>query len=194
MALLIHGESQNEDRSSFQNLVNSINAEYPNLIPGMLVNSANEARQILREKNINKSIGFTFAELPLVKLDRDFWAPHFDIFSRKLLLALHYQAFAKPLSAAGGMWFFQHSNVDFAAGRFPEELIKLAENTVLPIRQKSSLHDQFMVRWNTVPDKATGLFFILLQNRFAISGVTTEYPEVFSEGNKPELLPPFSWA
>jgi len=180
VSLLIHGESGSGDRSKYQNLIMSIRREHPDLISSMLPRNANDTRRILRRKGISKPQGIAFRDIPIVSLDSDFWAPHFELFARKILLALHYQCFGEALSSNGKIDFWIHTNVDQVAGKFPKEIIELAQNLALPARQKAPLHEQFAVRWSVVPQHSTALFATAFHGRFFVSGITTETPEVFA--------------
>jgi hypothetical protein len=125
----------------------------------------------------------------VVKLDRELWEPHLTLFARKILLSLHYQCFGKPLSKGGRLCYSFHTNADFMANQEPAELIKLASNVVLPARQRTTLHDQFAVRWNVVPEKDTALFVAKFHKMIVLSGITTEHPSEFKGDDV--WFPPF---
>lgn len=193
MAVLIHGDGSEDDRGQFRKLLSSVRRSYPNLIDGMLPSSANEIRAILRKKGIGKPEGMAFSDVPVIKLDPAFWRGHFETFTRKLLLAFHYRTFSTPLSPTGAIWAFQHTNVDYAAGHFPDELIGYADQLVRPARQKVLLDRQFSLRRTAVAEHKTGLYVAQFHDRLAVSGVTTESVPLFSEGVKPSLMKPFQW-
>ncbi len=193
VSLLLHGEGDSDDRGDYQKLVRSLSGEFPDLIKSMLPNSANEIRGVLRNKGIIKPKGVQLREIPIVNLDRKFWTPHFEIFSRKILLALHYQCFGQPLSSNGRIIFWIHTNVDMAAGLFPEDVLEMAEKIALPERQRKMLGEQFAIRWNVVPEHKTAIFVVLFHSRLVVSGVTTETPEIFSQANREKMLPPWTW-
>lgn len=139
MAILIHGECDNEDRGKFQKNLASVRRDFPGLVDSMIPKSTNEVRRILRKKNISREPWETFSEVPLVKLKLDHWQSHIDIFSRKILLALHYQCFGRPLHSTGLLWFLSFTNFDFASGEFPQKLIEIAEKLSIPLRKNQNL-------------------------------------------------------
>lgn len=193
MALLLHGEGASDDspnRSRYKSLIESIRREHPDLIDSMLINSANEVRAILRQKGLSRPQGITLRELPVVRLNKDFWTPHFEMFSRKLLLALHYQCFHAPLTRQGRLYWWINNNTDLAAGNIPTEILDLAERIAIPSRNRSLLGEQLLIRWNFVPERNTGLFLALFHRMVLVSGITTETPKAFSEGNRSRMLPP----
>lgn len=191
LAVLIHGEAESDDRSKFLSLAESVHRRYPDLFRGMLPASTRETRHIMYKNGIERPIGVAYKDIPIIKLDTDFWAPHLNTFARKLILALHYQSFGAPLPRNGGIWHFSYSNVDFMAGRFPEQILKLTENIAVPARQRSPMGEQFMIRWNVVPNTRTAIFLCQLQNRLAVCGVSTETPENFTKAWKRKPMRPF---
>lgn len=193
LSLVVDGYIESPDRSEYQRLVRSIQIEYPGLIDGMIPNHTNEVRRILRESGLRKPEGQTYRDFPIIKLDRDVWDEHINNVGRKILLALHYMCFRKPLSSDGGMWLWVHTNFDWATGRFPEEIIEMAQNVALPTRQQRFLGDQFAVRWNYVDEPRCGLFVAHLQGALTISGITSERPADFKQVEGEEALRPWSW-
>lgn len=190
IGLLIHGEADSLERGHYHKLLDSVSREYPGLISGMIPQSANEVKGILKKKGIEKPAGIAAADIPIVKLDPVFWAPHFDMFSRKLALAFHYQCYREPLSHVGRTSTWVNTNIDFMANTFPVEILKLAQNLTLPQRQKNLLSDQFVVRWSDIPEHKTLLFSASFHNRLQISGMTTEVPDRFSDLNRGRMMPP----
>lgn len=191
VAILIHGEAETDDRNKYQTLMESVNRRYPNLVRSMLPESTREIREILKEGGVQRPVGTPYRDVPVIKLDSKFWEPHLTTFSRKLLLALHYQCFGTALPPSGAVWHFVHSNFDYMSGRFPEQLLDLAKNIATPARQKAPMGDQFGVRWNVVPGMKTGLFVCQFHDRLAVSGITTETPERFENAWKQTPLRPY---
>lgn len=181
LALLIHGDGDSDDRGRFQANLASINSKYPDLVSDMIPKSTREVREILRQMGVPKPEGTIYSELPIVKLDADFWTPHFDMLARKLMLSFHYQCFKVPLPNHGATWHFIHTNADYMAGRVPKRVLELAKRLTIPERQKRLLGDQFSIRWNVIPEKRTGLFLAQFHGRLAVGGVTTENPERFKK-------------
>jgi hypothetical protein len=107
------------------------------------------------------------------------------------MLALHYQCFGAPLPPTGAIWRFSYSNVDFMAGRFPDQIIELTKNTAIPARERTLLGDQFLIKWNVVPNTHTGVFLCELQGRLAICGITTDTPEKLVSAWKQKPMRPY---
>lgn len=193
MALLIHGESGSEDRKKFQEHAASLDRAYPSLISSMLPSSSNEVRSILRSKQIPRPQGVPLGEIPIVKLDRDFWEEHFNMFARKLFLALHYQCYSTVLPPHGAIWAFPATNADLPKAEWIKDFARAAEQIAIPIRNGQRLGSQFSVRWNVVPGHNSGLFVAQFHGRMMFAAITTDTPELFGESNELPRLTPFSW-
>lgn len=191
LSILINGYAESEDRRDYQKLIASIRSEYPDLIRSMIPNNPNEVRRLFRENSLEKPTGATFRDLPIVKLNRKFWEEHIINVAKKIMIALHYKCFKTPLSPNGGATVFIHTNFDWAAGKFPQEILELAGNHVRPIRQKQFLDDQFSVRWSHSEDPRSGLFIVHLQGALTIIGITNERATDFRKGTR--ILKPWSW-
>ncbi|OYX17244.1 MAG: hypothetical protein B7Z07_00420 [Sphingomonadales bacterium 32-67-7] len=63
----------------------------------------------------------------MVKLDLEFWSAHFEMFARKLFLALHYQCYGSILPESGAIWAFPATNADFATSEWIGEFLEIAE-------------------------------------------------------------------
>jgi hypothetical protein len=190
LGVLIHGHSGDPDRTKYQTNLRSVYGDYPDKI-GELVTTTREKRDILKAKRLDMPRGIALDDLPLIKMPADFWEPHFQMFARKLLLALHYQCFGRPLPRHGALSYYVHTNADFAAGDFPAEVLEVATRLAIPVRNKRQLHDQFSVRWNVVEDHSGAVFLAQLQKMLTITGITTETPEAFGEEKPEHWLRPF---
>jgi hypothetical protein len=190
LAVLIHGHADDADRSKYQTNLRSVYRDYPEEI-GALVTTTREKRNILKTKGLARPHGVALDDLPIVKMNKAFWEPHFEMLARKLLLALHYQCFGQPLSRQGALWYYIHTNADFAAGEFPEEVLEIANRIATPVRNKQALHKQFLVRWNVVEDRSGGLFLAQLQRMLTITGITTENLSAFERDRPKAVLRPF---
>jgi hypothetical protein len=190
LGVLVHGEAGSDDRQRYRANLESVRREFPDAI-AKLVATPRETRNMLRDRGLRKPDGVTYADIPLIKIETAFWKPHFNMFARKLLLALHYQCFSASLPSTGGIWSYVNTNVDFAANEYPREVLEMAEHVALPTRQKQLLGDQFSVRWNFVADSRTAIFLAQLHNRFVVSGITSETPEAITKAWKEETAHPF---
>jgi hypothetical protein len=174
LGLLLHGSHDEEDRSEFRQIVASIRKDFPGLIEEMLPNGANEVRRILRHKGIAKPENILLDQIPLIKLEVSTWQPHFDLFARKMMLALHYQCFRRPLSAKGRLWYVMHTNADAVAGEYPREFLAFANLQLEPQRNRILLNDQFNLRWQFEPVTVSGVWTFSFHNRVAFTGITSE--------------------
>jgi hypothetical protein len=191
VALLVHGESENEDRRKYRAVLASVRQDYPDLIASMLPGSANEIRKIMRNKEISLPPGGTFSDVPLIKLDVEFWTPHFEMFARKLLLALHYQCFGEPLSNSGRISYWINTNADAMDDNYQAKLLEIAEFLTVPHRQNKLLGDQFLIRWNYTQQTKTAVFIVSFHGLLIVSGLTTEAPESFLEWHSKRMVAPF---
>jgi len=190
LAVLIHGHAGDLDRTKYQMNLRSVSRDYPKEI-AELVTTVREKRNFLKNKGLVSPPGVALDDLPMIKMGKDFWEPHFETLARKLLLALHYQCFARPLSRQGALWYYVHTNADFAAGEFPAEVLEIANRLATPVRNKKLLHEQFLVRWNVVDDQSGGVFLAQLQRMLTITGITTENLSAFAEDRPDIVFGPF---
>jgi hypothetical protein len=193
LGVLVHGHADDEDRSVYRKNLESVRAEFPDEIKRMLTPRI-EQRRILKSAGIALARGVALDDVPIVTMRYDFWEPHFTMLARKLLLALHYQCFAQPLSRTGGIWHHIHTNFDFAAKKYPAELLDVANRLATPVRNKRFLNDQFLVRWNVANDSPTAVFVAQLQKRLVVTGFTTDEPNRFGENDIPPLRPFGPWS
>lgn len=180
LGILVHGHSDDEDRGPYQRNLESVRREFPDEIKALLTTRI-EQRKILKSAGLSLPAGVALDDVPVVTMRREFWDPHFEMLSRKLLLALHYQCFNRPLSRSGGLWHYVHTNFDFAADQYPKEVLETAKLFARPVRNNRFLNDQFLIRWTVVENSPTGMFILQLQNRLVITGFTTEEPSRFPD-------------
>jgi hypothetical protein len=143
----------------------------PELIPSMFP-STREMRGILREQNIAKPDGILVKDIPIIKLDPALWDEHFQTVGRKLLLALHYQCFKKPLSENGEIWLLHSTNAQHH--KLTEIFANLTENLAVPIAQGDRIGNQFSLRWGVAPDAAVAAWAVQLHMRVFFFGVTLD--------------------
>lgn len=191
LAILLHGESENPDRSPYLKNMRSFNRENPDEIARMMFRSTNDIRRVLRRHDLEKSPGTSFSRIPMVRLDATFWEPHLRMFARKLLLAIHYQCFGSPIPASGGVVASFFTNFDVMARGLPSDFLEPAKNLVFPIRNGKTLEDQFAVRYNVVNGRRAGLFVLKFHDRLLVTGITTENLKWLSQGEG--MDPPFEW-
>jgi hypothetical protein len=190
VAVLVHGHSGDEDRTKYRKNLRSVSRDYPGEIR-KLITTKREKRDILKVKGLGRPRGAALEDLPIIKMRKAFWEPHFRMLSRKLLLAFHYQCFARPLPRHGAIWYYIHTNADLAAGEYPAEILEIANRLTTPVRNRRMLHDQFLIRWNVVEDHSGAVFLTQLQKVLTITGITTEVPEAFEKNRPGEALRPF---
>lgn len=193
MATILYSDNDDQDNQRFKKNLESVARDYPDLLSSMLPKNANEIRKTIKEHGIEKPKGLAFADLPIIKLERNFWTEHVQIFAKKMLLALHYQCFGVPLSHNGAIWIYHYTNFDLIADRVPESIFRLPENVVIPMRQKTLLDHQFSLKWGHIKGTKTGLFVMHFHNKFMICGITTEEPEKLSISNDFAPVKPFDW-
>ena len=148
-----------------------INKTRPELIPS-LFSSTREIRGILRDQGIEKPDGVLLRDIPIMKLDPTLWDKHFETVGRKLLLALHYQCFKKPLSKDGELWLLYSTNAQHH--ELTEIFANLANNLAVPIAQGDRIGNQFSLRWGMAPDAAVAAWAVQLHMRVFFFGVSLD--------------------
>lgn len=181
LAVLLHGESDNVDRTRYLKLISSINDRYPDLASDLTNQSANDNRRLFRKYNLTKPAGLAFGELPLIRMDSSFWDTHIDHFSRKLLLAIHYQCFGKIVPPEGGVSSRFFTNFDWISGNIPEKIADLPKKFVSPTRNKQDLSAQFSITYNNLSEYDAGIFVCQFHGRALLVGFTSERRDLFDE-------------
>lgn len=174
VGVLIHGENENPERERYLANLRSVSGQFPGVVREMLFLNANAKRSALKQKGLQLSGGSTFGELSLIRLNPEFWEPHLDNLSRKLFLALHYQCFGRPLAPNGGVQTCFYTNADVIAGDIPTEFFELAKTIVFPARARSTLEDQFAIRFSVVDGQDCALFVVQLRKMLVIFGTTMD--------------------
>lgn len=180
LGLLVHGSHDAEDRQAYLRVVASMSREYPDLIESMLFKRNNEVRHELKRLGVDRPKYMTLRDVPLIKLNPEFWIPHFEMFGRKMMLALHYKIFKKPLSRSGFVAFFVHTNADAVTENFPQEFLEFTNLTEIPMRAGKNLADQFELYFQSEPSTGTGLWNFSIHKRLAFTGVTTETSDIYT--------------
>jgi hypothetical protein len=188
IGVLVHGHADDEDRNAYKRNLESVRREFPQEIKALLTTRI-EQRKILKSAGLSLPAGLALDDVPIVTMRREFWDPHLEMLARKLLLAVHYQCFGSSLSRSGGLWYYIHTNFNFAADQYPKEVLETAKRFATPIRNKRYLNDQFLIRWTVVENSSTGMFIMQLQKRLVITGFTTEEPDRFPD--QEDILTPF---
>ena len=174
IGLLLHGSHDGHDRAAFQRVIKGVRQDFPEVFEKLFPSSGRERRNMLRKSGIEKPAGVTLSEIPMVNLPMKVWKPHFDMLARKMMLALHYQAFGAPLSKQGLIWHTVHTNADKKSEEYLHEFLQVANIKVSPLRAKKSLADQFELLWQFDADRKTAVWAFAFHRRLAFTGVTTE--------------------
>lgn len=177
VSLIACDSSDGADRIKYQSRVASIRTNLPNVIPSLFKISTADKRQAMRRMHLRPPPGVTYSELPIVKIDQDIWRPHLDLIGQKMMLALHYQTFRKPLSTDGRIWLAVMTN----GGDFEQEWFQMVRDLtgllVVPTRCKRPLVDQLAIQWDFMSDPRVGMYLVTLQKRLIFIGLTSEAPQ-----------------
>lgn len=122
--------------------------------------------------------GETFAQLPMVKLDPNFWQTHFQLVGLKIMLALHYQTFGQPLSRDGRVWLDVKTNGENLQEEWFQTVRDMTGRLVFPTRARKSLLDQFTIQWDAMEGHSIAMYLVTLQKRVVFTGLTTEEPHL----------------
>lgn len=182
-----------EDHSRWLTLLQWTKRNHPTLIDDLLPDTR-FIRNVLKEKGIEKPRGILFRDIPMIKMDVEFWRPHLHMVGRKILLALHYQCFGVPLSRSGRVWVLPLTNADVGAGAMPPELLEATKNIAIPVRHKRQIAEQFSIRWGFSNDPPTAVWAFHLHTMINYIGITSELPDWVSHVEAEEdTYGPFSW-
>lgn len=72
LGVLIHGHADDDDRSVYQKNLESVRREFPEQIQNLIM-TTREARNVFKDRGLKTPRGFTFSEIPLVKIHHEFW-------------------------------------------------------------------------------------------------------------------------
>lgn len=176
VGLLLHGSHDGHDRAAYRRVIKGVRQDFPEVFEKLFPESVRERRNMLRSSGFGRPIGLSLSEIPIVTLPMKVWKPHFDMLARKMMLALHYQAFGVPLSKQGLIWHSIHTNADRKSEQFLCEFLQVANIEVSPCRAKKPLNDQFELSWQSDAVRRTAVWAFAFHRRLAFTGVTTEDP------------------
>jgi hypothetical protein len=176
VGLLLHGSHDGHDRAKYQRVIAGVRRDFPEVFERLFPKSARERRNMLRWSGLQKPEGMSLSEIPMVRLPMPVWEPYFDIVARKMMLALHYQAFGIPLSKAGLIWHTVHTNAEKKSEQFLLEILKIANIDISPRRGNKSMANQFELSYQVDPEQKTAVWVFAFHRRLAFTGVTTEDP------------------
>jgi len=164
-------DSEN-DRRRWRSVVSSVRRKHPHLIDSMFMNTR-EKRNKLRQLGIAPLPGDTITDVPVVKLDPAMWKPHIEMVGQKLLLALHYQCFGKPVPLEGGLSLLFQTNTKLGEGSLTHKFSELTDLLAVPAHQNQRLGDQFSIRWSHRTDPDIALWAVHLHMRIFFLGITS---------------------
>jgi hypothetical protein len=178
VSLIACDSAEGTDRLKYQSRVASIRSNFPDVVPSLLDISTRDKRRAMHRMHLSPPQGTTYAQLPMVKLDLEIWRPHLDLIGQKIMLALHYQTFRKPLSRGGRLWLAVMTN----GADFEQEWFKVIRDMtgryVLPTRSKRNLLDQLTIQWDFMRDPRVGMYLVTLQKSLVFIGLTSEAPNL----------------
>lgn len=171
--IAVPDDGDDDDRDRWRATVRRVRRDYPGLIDSMLMDRRAK-RSAMTRLGMARPDGLTFGDVPIVALDPKRWQTHIDLFGRKLLLALHYQCFGRPLPITGGLSFAFQTNTTIGSGSMLEKFAELTDQLVVPVHQNRQLGKQFSIRWSSREDPAIAIWAVHLHQRLFYLGITSE--------------------
>lgn len=194
-SVIISDTNTPEELAAWERRLASLQANRPDLVPDVHI-TANGKRRALRQMGVRPPPGVPVRDIPLARINPDVWQPELEIVGRKLMLALHYQTFGKPLSRDGRMLVITRTNGHNLQEEWLQNVRKFARSMVVPVRATRPLGDQFTLQYAAYPDPATAMYVAVLQRTVVFVGVTSEHqPTVahMSDDLDGYVGSPFSW-
>lgn len=160
------------DRQAYVRRVADVRRRFPGLIDEMLP-TPQQRYKILQEVGRSDLIS---TETEVVLLPVDQWSTMFGILSKKLILALHYQLFQRPLPSLGGI---QHSLVPapHLDQDFDDQFLRVTPNLELPFHGSQNLQSQMSIRWGGDVNLKMGIFRVRLHESVIVYGMTIGNPD-----------------
>jgi hypothetical protein len=134
-------------------------------------------RRVFKDAKTSPPAGQSIAEQPLVRIEMSFWAPHLEVFGRKMIMSLFYQSFKVPLSPYGVMTYTYDTNFGTVTNDRLPALANMMPGSVVPQRAKSVLADQFSIRYATDAETRTGIYVLNFHGKLYLSGAISEDAE-----------------
>lgn len=190
LPLILSADASTEkDHQRFVGRVDAFMRHRPNIVPGMMMTNR-EKRNVLRDRGLKLADGVFLDDLPLMWLPGSDWEDAFDHLAHKLMLALHYRYSGSPLPSDGRIWFWVHSNVNFASGDVPAKLLQMrASMPVDPESVEATGGDLVIARQC---DDDGGAYALNLRQRLFITGISTLDPSWITSPDKIDLRGPLT--
>lgn len=171
----------------------SILANHPELIESLNMTSR-EKRNASRSFGITRQTGQIFAELPLAKLDLRIWLPHLNMIGKKLALAIHYRCHLRPMPLGSAIYLLVNTNADFMHNPLLNEMLEMAPQLVMPMRNREMLGGQFALRWGASTELGGTTFVASIQKKLIISALCVENPTIIGNQQAQDRAEkPFEW-
>ena len=170
--VLTPGEMDDWNHARWLSTVRYVKKANPGVISQMIP-SRRDVRAALKEIGAEVPRGFTLGDVPMIKLESQFWRDHLENIGRKIALSLHYQRFLSPLSDDGVGWIIFQTNASDPKP-LTEVFSELADQRVLPVAQGRQVWDQFSVRWGAAADAKVGAWAFHLHMRLFYYVVTVD--------------------
>ena len=172
MSLLIaRGDFSDEEFSRWQIRCAAIARKYPEFLRGM-VPSEEDARA-LREQTAEPPEGLDAENL--IVLDPDHWGPIFNVFSKKLALAMHYRGVGRPLSPTGLVVSLLVPNGHYDAA-WDNEIMSVTRAAPPYRHGTQDLSKQVSLRWAYNVEEQLFGGRLTLHQSLTIYGFTSENP------------------
>lgn len=186
---LISPKTDDYEEERLRLLGRGLRRKYPEMMKSILPTS-NEKRRTLRQSEIEWWRGGVLSDVPLIKLEKEFWNEHLYTFGVKLGCALHYKHTGTIISLEGGVHVRIRTNAEITPDCFPTEILEHMPNMASPQSPQTTVSEQFRYRFGLMGDKSAGIFLISFQDFIFYALTTLATKEIVGKVGKSGLFPP----
>lgn len=184
--LVARHDLSDEELSRWSARHRSIRDRYPEHLSEII--PSDRLRQEFAPRVSNPPTGLSSEHM--ITLNAELWHPVFQMFAKKLVLALHYKAWGKPLASTGRMLVMLAPNGHYDA-EWDKEIRRVAKGGTTTKHGNENLNDQFSVLWATNLQEQIFCVRATLQQSLIVYGFTIEGPPRTSWED--DLDGPFQW-
>ena len=178
--IAVSNHHDHDDHERWLKSVDWAKRNRPDIISSMRMDDR-QKRIASREIGLFPPRGVAYRDLPFVNIEAKIWKPHLDTFARKLILALHYRLFSKPLGSSGALSFVFQTNTSIRKNNIIESFSEIADNIEPTFFNRENISDQFSIRWSGRNSPNVAVWLVHLHARiffFAISADNKEYATI----------------
>lgn len=167
--LIARNDLSNEELPRWSARHKSIRDRYPEYLEEIV--PSDRRREEFSKRASDPPIGLSSEHM--ITLNADLWDSVFQMFAKKLVLALHYKAWGKPLASSGRMLAMLAPNGHYDP-EWDEEIRRIANGGTLTKHGNENLADQFSILWAANPKEQIFCVRATLHQSLIVYGFTVE--------------------